>query len=123
VRALALLDLPEGVQTQVEAGRLAPSVAYEVSRLDTPEEQADLAERVVAEKLTRDQVADVVKARKSGRGEASGRRGRAEIRLEGGRKVVISGLADDRPETVVAAMAEGLKVARARARDAEERAA
>src|SRR5262249_19937285 len=102
VRALALLDLPEGVQTQVEAGRLAPSVAYEVSRLDTAEEQADLAERVVAEKLTRDQVADVVKARKSGRGGSSPAAGRAEFRLDGGRRLTISGLRDDRPETILA---------------------
>jgi ParB family chromosome partitioning protein len=109
VRALALLDLPQTVQTQVEAGRLAPSVAYEVSRLDTAEEQAGLAERVVAEKLTREQVADVVNARKSGRGEASRRRGRAEIRLEGGQKITVSGLTDDQPRTILAALRQGIK--------------
>lgn len=109
VRALALLELPETVQTQVEAGRLAPSVAYEVSRLDTPEEQVGLAERVVVEKMTRDQVADAVKARKSGRGEASARYRRAEIRLEGGMKVTLSGLPDDQPKTIQAALRQALK--------------
>jgi ParB family chromosome partitioning protein len=118
VRALALLELPGGVQAEVEAGRLAPSVAYEVSRLDTPEEQADLAERVVAEKLTRDQVADVVKARKQGRGAASTATGRAEFRLDGGRKVTLSGLPDDRPETILAALKEVTKTVQARAREA-----
>ena len=117
VRALALLDLPAAVQTDVEAGRLAPSVAYEVSRLDSPEEQADLAGRVVAEKLTRDQVADVVKARKEGRG-ARPASGRAEFRLEGGRKVTIAGLPDDRPETILAALREVVKQVQHRVRDA-----
>ena len=117
VRALALLELPEGVQTQVEAGRLAPSVAYEVSRLDSPVEQAELAHRVVAEKLTRDQVANVVKARKQGRGAASPALGRAEFRLDGGCKVTVAGLPDERPETVVAKLREALKAAQARARE------
>jgi ParB family chromosome partitioning protein len=128
VRALALLELPEGVQTQVEAGRLAPSVAYEVSRLESPEEQASLAERVVVEKLTRNQVADVVKARKQGRGAASTAAGRAEFKLDGGRKVTLSGLPDDRPETILAALREVTKTVQARVREtarsgAEERAA
>jgi ParB family chromosome partitioning protein len=126
VRALALLELPDGVQTQVEAGRLAPSVAYEVSRLDNPEEQAHLAERIVAEKLTRDQVADVVKARKSGRGAAAPSAGRAKFWLEGGRKVVLSGLPDDRLETVLAALREVTRAVQARIREAaraDERAA
>ena len=105
------------MQTDVEAGRLAPSVAYEVSRLDSPEEQADLAGRVVAEKLTRDQVADVVKARKEGRG-ARPASGRAEFRLEGGRKVTIAGLPDDRPETILAALREVVKQVQHRVRDA-----
>jgi ParB family transcriptional regulator, chromosome partitioning protein len=117
VRALALLELPEGVQTQVEAGRLAPSVAYEVSRLDSPEEQAELAHRVVADKMTRDQVADVVKARKQGRGAASAAPGRAEFRLDGGCKVTVTGLPDERPETAVAKLKEALKAAQARARE------
>jgi ParB family chromosome partitioning protein len=101
VRALALLELPEGVQTQVEAGRLAPSVAYEVSRLDTPEEQADLAERIVAEKLTRDQVADVVKARKEGR-PAAARPGRRTFKLPDGHKVTIEGPAVEGGDEAVA---------------------
>jgi ParB family chromosome partitioning protein len=118
VRALALLELPAEVQTQVEAGHLAPSVAYEVSRLDTPEEQADLAKRVVAEKLTRDQVADVVKARKSGRGVATPTTGRAEFRLDGGRKLVLSGLPDGRPETILAALKEVTRAVQTRIREA-----
>lgn len=122
VRALALLELPEGVQDEVEAGRLAPSVAYEVSRLESPEEQAKLAHRVVAEKMTRDQVADVVKARKQGRGAASPAAARAEFKLEGGRKVTVAGLPDDRPDTVLAALAEATRQARRRVKESAEAA-
>jgi ParB family chromosome partitioning protein len=90
VRALALLELPESVQMQVEAGRLAPSVAYEVSRLDTPQEQASLAERIVAEKLSRDQAIAAVQARKSGRAGAS-KRTKEEFRREDGTRITVSG--------------------------------
>jgi ParB family chromosome partitioning protein len=90
VRALALLDLPEAVQMQVESGRLAPSVAYEVSRLDTAEEQASLAERIVAEKLTRDQAVAAVQARKSGQA-APAKRTRQEFRREDGTRITIGG--------------------------------
>jgi ParB family transcriptional regulator, chromosome partitioning protein len=116
VRALALLELPATVQTEVEAGRLAPSVAYEVSRLDSPEEQAHLAERVVAERLNRGQVVEAVKARKEGRG-AKPAASRAEIRVDGS-KVTLSGLPDDRPETVVAVLRRALKLAQEQMREA-----
>ena len=65
--------------------------------------------------MTRDQVADVVKARKQGRGAASAAPGRAEFRLDGGCKVTVAGLPDERPETVVAKLREALKAAQARA--------
>jgi len=55
-RAVALLELPETVQDQVIAGTIAPSVAYEVSILPTPEAQTALAERVVSEGLTRAEI-------------------------------------------------------------------
>jgi ParB family transcriptional regulator, chromosome partitioning protein len=104
VRALALLDLPETVQMQVEAGRLAPSVAYEVSRLDDPGEQASLAERIVAEKLTRDQAVAAVQARKPGQPVAS-KRTKQEFRRDDGTRITISGpaVAGGR-EAIVAAL-------------------
>ena len=89
VRALALLELPEAVQMEVEAGRLAPSVAYEVSRLETSEEQSALAEKVVAEKLTRNQVAAAVQARKSS--PSAPKRPKCEFRRDDGTQVIISG--------------------------------
>jgi ParB family transcriptional regulator, chromosome partitioning protein len=117
-KALALLNLPAPVQGQVDRGELPASVAYEVSRIDTPEGQAQLAERIVAEKLTRDQVADAVKAHKEGRGAKAPAVGRAEFKLEGGCKVVLSGLPDDRPETILARLAEVTRQIKRRIRDA-----
>jgi ParB family transcriptional regulator, chromosome partitioning protein len=66
-RALSLLDLPVAVQEQVEQGVLSPSAAHEVAKLDSPETQVEVAERVARERLTRDQVAEAVRAKKSGR--------------------------------------------------------
>lgn len=69
-RALALLGLPDQVQTAVDAGAIAPDVAYQISRVDDPQAQAELAELVVAEGLTR---GDVTKAVQRARPKAKGR--------------------------------------------------
>src|SRR5262245_29424648 len=52
-KALALLELPADVQAQVEAGDLAPSVAYEVARLKDPEAIRAVAAEVVSSGLSR----------------------------------------------------------------------
>ena len=75
-----------------------------------------MAERVVAEKLTRDQAAAAVRE-KTGRPAPPARKGRAEIRLDGSRKVTLSGLPDDRPETVAAALKQALKQVQGRRRE------
>ena len=77
VYALGLLDLPETLRDRVDRGELAPRTAYEIGRLDRPEDQIALAERVVAEKMTRDEVVAAVKAAKpvAKSGEAKGRGG------------------------------------------------
>lgn len=90
VRSLALLELPADVQGKVEAGEIAPSVAYEVSKLATPEAQTQLAERIVREKLTR---ADVIAKPKK------------EFKVLGG-KVTVTGIDD-----TVAALKAALKQA------------
>ncbi len=52
VRSLALLDLPETAQADVERGTLLPSAAYEIAKVDDRAEREDLARRAVDEKLT-----------------------------------------------------------------------
>jgi ParB family chromosome partitioning protein len=61
-KALALLDLPVEVQQRVEQGGLSPAAAYEVSKLEDPAAQAELAQTAIAEGLTRSDVAEAVKA-------------------------------------------------------------
>ena len=65
-RALSLLDLPTSVQDQVERGELAPSVAYQVGKLDHGESAA-IADQVVAGGLTREEAAELVAAVKARR--------------------------------------------------------
>ena len=52
VRALALLDLPETAQADIEHGVLTPTTAYEIAKVADPGRRADLAARAVAEKMT-----------------------------------------------------------------------
>ena len=117
-KALALLELPGEVRERVAAGEIKPATAYALSQLDGPQDQVEMAERVVAEKLTRDEAAVAVREKTGGKVPAA-RKGRVEIRLGGGRKVTVSGLADDRPETIVAALKQALKQMQERAREAD----
>src|SRR5512135_2627369 len=65
-RALALLDMPADIQDQVEQGLLAPRTAYEISKVEDSTQKRELAERAVAEKLTRDEVIEEVRANREG---------------------------------------------------------
>jgi ParB family transcriptional regulator, chromosome partitioning protein len=116
IRALSLLDLPEAVQSRVEAGELAPSVAYEVSKLDDPIAQAEVAARVVAEGLSRAETVEAVKRAASrpraGGGKAKGR-GTSPRKLtervfktEGGTRVTLENRRGLDAPTIRAALAE-----------------
>jgi ParB family chromosome partitioning protein len=86
-KALALLELPEPVQDQVEQGGLAPSAAYQIAQIPDPAVQAELAKRAVAEKLTYGQVEAVVRAKKAGTTEPRQRPARFEFESDMGRVV------------------------------------
>lgn len=62
-RALALLDLPEDVQQQVESGMLAARSAYEVSRLPDENSQRAIAAKVVGGGMTNKDAANEVRQR------------------------------------------------------------
>jgi ParB family chromosome partitioning protein len=70
-RALSLLDLPEDVQHRVTTGELAASVAVEVAKLEDPEEQREVAERVVSEGLNRSEAIEAV--RRASKSSSKGR--------------------------------------------------
>jgi ParB family transcriptional regulator, chromosome partitioning protein len=61
VKALSLLKLSPAVQEQVEQGNIAPATAYELSRVDDPETQRNLADRVISEGMSRAEAVEVVK--------------------------------------------------------------
>jgi ParB family transcriptional regulator, chromosome partitioning protein len=72
VRTLALLNLPDTIQSKVEQGTLAPATAYEISKLDDLDTQNALADRVVAERLTRQEAVEAVRAEKTATATATG---------------------------------------------------
>jgi ParB family chromosome partitioning protein len=123
IKALSLLDLAPAVQERVGVGELSPAAAYEVSKLDDPVQQAEVAERVVSERLTRDQAAAAVRE-KTGRLAAARpairrreadvtRPARIEYRLDDGTTVTVSSpAAAGGPDTVIAALEQALDRAR-----------
>ena len=59
-KALSLLKLPADIQAQVDEGKISPSSAYEVSRLDGEKAQRELATRIVSDRLKRDETGEAV---------------------------------------------------------------
>jgi ParB family chromosome partitioning protein len=104
IKALSLLELDPAVREQVNTGALAPAAAYEVSKLENPVEQREVAGRVVAEGLTRDETAEVVREKsgraakeraEGGQGSSAGRgkAARVQFQVEGGTTVTVAGAA------------------------------
>jgi ParB family transcriptional regulator, chromosome partitioning protein len=119
VRALALLELPEDLQDRVETGELAPSVAYEVSRLTGPETQRAVVERAIAEGLNRAEVvAEVRQHQANPSAPARPRRERVEFRTTQGTVTVTLASAGAGPEQVEAALKAALKQIRSQGRAA-----
>lgn len=63
-RALQLLDLPLAVQNYIDGGKIAPSVGVELSKIESPEEQAEVAEHIVTKRMTRAEATVTVKTKK-----------------------------------------------------------
>lgn len=101
IRAVALLDLPEEVRDRVEDGELSPRTAAEIATLEHADDQRAVAEIAVSGSLSRDQVANVVRARKEGR-PAPARPGRRVVKLPDGHKVTIEGPAVEAGDAAVA---------------------
>ena len=60
-QSLALLRLPEAIQARVDAGALAPTVAYEIARIPAVEIQRELAARVEAEGMNRREAVELAR--------------------------------------------------------------
>jgi ParB family transcriptional regulator, chromosome partitioning protein len=61
-KALALLTLPEDLQERVDEGAIQASAAYEVARIKDESAQREVARRIVAERLTRDEAVTAARA-------------------------------------------------------------
>ena len=88
-RALAILDLPEEVQQQVEAGAIARTSAYELAKLGNESTQRNLAEQAASGTLTHKQTSNAVRQRR-GTKPAKPRGIRQEFAAENGIKVTVT---------------------------------
>ena len=60
-KSLSLLNLPEVLQIQVDAGAIPATTAYEVAKVADPVAQLAVARRIIDEGLTRDAATEVVR--------------------------------------------------------------
>ncbi len=114
-QALALLRLPVPVQERVDAGALAPTVAYEIARVPDPEAQAELAARVEAQGMNRREATEAARrARPKGANPGRGRglAGRAFRTAVGRVSVELKRPGDE--AAIVAALEEALAQQRPR---------
>ena len=108
-KLLALLELPEVVQLQVEQGALPLTTAYALTQAPNAESQRMLAVEASSGGLTRDEVAKRAKASKAGRRESTPRerkraaRTTVKIPFGGGRTVSVAG-----PELTLGSMIDWL---------------
>ena len=123
-RALALLDLPDDLQGRVESGQLAPSVAYEVSRIVDRDAQREVAERVVSEGLNRAEAVEEVRraegrstVKRTGPGKGRGAKPRKvterAFKTEGGTRVTLENRRGLDGRVIIAALEQALAAARA----------
>jgi ParB family transcriptional regulator, chromosome partitioning protein len=100
VAALKLLSLPDPVQDLVDRGDLPASSASAIASLEDPAAQREVAERVVAEKLSRAETVEAVrrasKPKVGGKGQGRGvAKAKAKlptertIKVDGGFKVIV----------------------------------
>ena len=90
-RMESLLRLSPEIQAMVGTGpgQVPPSAAYEISRLDNPQSQLELAHAVAGKRISRDGVAEEVRNR-VGRKNVRPKSSRLACRLEGGVSVTVS---------------------------------
>lgn len=111
-RDLAILDLPEVLQTQIASGLLPVSVAAELRRINDPQAQIELALAITQGRMNRDQVAAVVRSR-VGQRKTTPKGGRISCRLDGGVSLTLARAGETLTKTDVLLAVDHLrKVAR-----------
>jgi ParB family chromosome partitioning protein len=78
-QALAMLGLPAEIQESVDEGRIAPNAAWQLTKVEDPAKQAELAKEAEAGRLKRDDLQQETKATRmtpaKGRGAAKSKSG------------------------------------------------
>jgi ParB family chromosome partitioning protein len=120
-KALATLELPEAIRESVDAGAIKPDIAYHLTQVHDPADQAALAARVVAEGLSRAETVEAVK-KAAGRPRATSSRGRGvrnrkvterAFKTEGGTRVTLENRKGLDGPAIVAALREATAKAEA----------
>jgi ParB family chromosome partitioning protein len=116
-RALTTLTLPEDVQEQVDAGAIPPSAAYEIAKLDSQDEQRELAEEIVARRLTREATVKAVRT-KTGRVQGEKKPGRPTsthtFKTETGKVTVTIHRKRVKPEDLIAILQSAIQQLKSR---------
>jgi ParB family chromosome partitioning protein len=128
-RALALLTLPGDLQEQVDSGSIPASAAAEVAKVKDDEARRELAGKIVAGELTRDETIEAVRRAKGPAGLGSkGRGGKpaprktsATIRTAAGRLTLENRKGVD-DAAMLAAVLEAAEILRSRLERREEAA-
>ena len=107
-KALSLLKLPEDIQAQVEEGQIAPTVAYEISRVEGEGAQRELARRVVDEGLKRDDAGQLAGKARRGRGGRAKPSTTKVFEVDGARVTVTWARESVGPEDIIAALGEAI---------------
>jgi hypothetical protein len=82
MQALKLLELPEPIRDSIDAGRVAPSIGYEIAKVADPGRQIELAEKVARGEVDRAEVRDLT--------VGAPRPKRWSCTLDGGAQVVVT---------------------------------
>lgn len=91
-KLLAVLNLPDSLRKQIDAGEIPMSGAYELARVGDPAKQAELAQQVVEGQLTRDALSGAVKAEANGNVEKpTGQLKRIRAAIGEGETVIVTG--------------------------------
>lgn len=110
-RAVSLIELPEPIQKQIDAGEIPASAGYELTRIKDPAQQAQLADEVAAGKLDRSGIRERVARRSEDRPT------RATYRLDDGWVVTVTHPSSNRPhEQVVDALRRATRQAQGQGR-------
>jgi ParB family chromosome partitioning protein len=91
-RLLCILNLPQEIQARIDAGEIPESAGYLLKQIDDPAKQVAMVAQMAEGRLSRDGLADQVKADGNGQSSGSTRRtNRATALLATGDSVTVAG--------------------------------